>query len=62
MKLMMQWLADEGGQDILEYVLLGSVLGFAGLVALQNLEDIMNAVYASWDATTQYIWEPDPPL
>jgi Flp pilus assembly pilin Flp len=56
-----RWLADTEGQDLVEYVLLGATLAFAGLLAMNNFDDVINAVYSSWDGATQAIWEPQDP-
>jgi Flp pilus assembly pilin Flp len=56
-----RWLAEEDGQDLVEYVLLGGAVAFAGLLVMNNFDDVINAVYTSWDAGTQAIWEPQDP-
>lgn len=56
-----RWLGDERGQDLIEYVLLGATLAFAGFLVLSNMDDVISAVYTSWDAGTQAIWEPEDP-
>jgi Flp pilus assembly pilin Flp len=56
-----RWLADTEGQDLVEYVLLGATIAFAGLLAMNNFDDVINAVYSSWDGATQAIWEPQDP-
>ena len=52
---------DDCGQDLVEYVLLGSVVAFAGFAAMQAFPGIASAVYASWDNAQQSLWYPDPP-
>jgi hypothetical protein len=52
---------DDRGQDLVEYVLLGSVIAFAGLAAMQAFPGIVSAVYASWDNAQQNLWYPQPP-
>ena len=56
-----RWLTEDDGQDLVEYVLLGATVAFAGLVAMNTFDDVINAVYTSWDASTQAIWEPQDP-
>lgn len=56
-----RWLADDDGQDLVEYVLLGAAVAFAGLLAMNNFDDVINAVYSSYDGATQAIWEPQDP-
>jgi Flp pilus assembly pilin Flp len=56
-----RWVSDEGGQDLIEYLLLGSFLAIASWVGLQLLETAINTTYQSWDKASQEIWEvPDP--
>lgn len=52
---------DDTGEDLIEYVLLATVVGTAGAVALNALPAVMNLVYASWDAGAQNLWEPADP-
>jgi len=48
-----RWLREEHGQDLIEYALLSSVIGFAGIVAFSFISDAMNTTYASWDTAVQ---------
>jgi Flp pilus assembly pilin Flp len=54
-------LTDDNGQDLVEYVLLAGTIAFAGLAAVNTFDDVIRVVYASWDAATQAIWEPQAP-
>jgi Flp pilus assembly pilin Flp len=60
-RLLIRWLADERGQDLVEYMLLGLTVGFASLVVMNTFGDVMKTVYDSWDSGTQAIWEPQDP-
>ena len=60
-RFLCRWLAEEDGQDLVEYLLLGATVGFASLVVMNTFDDVIRVVYASWDASTQYIWEPQDP-
>jgi Flp pilus assembly pilin Flp len=56
-------LTSEDGQDIVEYALLASFLGFAAMVGAEALRLAMNTTYASWDAAAQsdaLVEVPDP--
>jgi Flp pilus assembly pilin Flp len=56
-----RWLSDEGGQDLIEYMLLASFVAIAGFLGMQVIGSAMNTAYRSWDSTTQEVWEvPDP--
>jgi Flp pilus assembly pilin Flp len=59
--LLYRWLADDRGQDLVEYVLLTATIALAGLVVMNTFDDVMNVVYTSWDTGTQAIWEPQDP-
>jgi len=61
MNLLQRLLSDDRGQDLVEYVLLGSVVALAGLAALQAFPGMASAVYASWDNAQQSLWYPQPP-
>ena len=61
--LLRRWLTEDEGQDLLEYVLLGATIGFAGVLAFNFLSDAMNGTYASWDTAVQsdeLVEVPDP--
>jgi Flp pilus assembly pilin Flp len=47
--LLRRWLHDEDGQDLIEYALLCSAVGFAGAVAFSFISNAMNTTYTSWD-------------
>ena len=59
--LLLRYLADDTGQDLVEYALLGVTVGFASLVVMNTFGDVMKTVYESWDSGTQAIWEPQDP-
>lgn len=52
---------DDRGQDLIEYALLTSIIGIAGLLALSSLSGKMGAIYSSWDTAGQNAWQPCPP-
>ena len=61
--LLRRWLVEEDGQDLIEYMLLSSAIGFAGLVAFSFVSDAMNSTYTSWDEAVQsdeLVEVPDP--
>jgi Flp pilus assembly pilin Flp len=45
-----RWLTEDDGQDIIEYALLGTFVGFAAIAGAEVLRQAMNATYASWTA------------
>ena len=58
-----RWVTDERGQDVIEYALLASFLGFASAAAVVGLRSAMNVTYQSWDTANQsdaLVDMPDP--
>jgi Flp pilus assembly pilin Flp len=51
--LLRRWIQEEHGQDLIEYALLSSFIGFSCVVAMGVLSATMNATYASWDTAGQ---------
>ena len=61
MTLIRRLIADDRGQDLVEYILLGALVGLASLILANVMPGVMNAVYVSWDTATQDLWYPDAP-
>jgi Flp pilus assembly pilin Flp len=61
--LLLRWLSDESGQDIIEYALLCSFLGFGAIAGINFLRTAMHDSYLAWDAAGQSdrLVEPQPP-
>lgn len=58
-----RFVADDAGQDIVEYALLSAAVGLAGVAIFDALADSMGAAYLSWDSTAQsdpLVEMPDP--
>ena len=51
--LLVRWLADEDGQDLIEYALLAGFLGFAAVAGVAFLGSAMNSTYSTWDSVGQ---------
>jgi Flp pilus assembly pilin Flp len=61
MSMLTKFFADETGQDLIEYALLTSAIGFAGAVAFNLLVSSINTVYTGWDNGVNSLWEvPNP--
>jgi Flp pilus assembly pilin Flp len=54
-------LADDSGQDLIEYALLTGIIAIAGAAVIPLIRDNMAAAYAAWNNDVQAIWEPPPP-
>jgi len=56
-------LTEDDGQDIVEYALLATCLGFAAIAGAEVLRAAMNATYQTWDTAIQsdaLVEVPDP--
>ena len=61
MSLLKAFFVDDAGQDLIEYALLTSTIGFAGAVGFNLLASSINTVYTSWDGSVNGLWEvPNP--
>jgi Flp pilus assembly pilin Flp len=61
-RLIVRFLREECGQDIIEYALLGAFIGTVGIVAWQNIGVGIANHYSGWDAGVQNLsaCTPDP--
>ena len=58
-----RWRSEEDGQDLIEYMLLGATIAFAGVIGFNFLSNAMETTYTSWDAAVQsdaLVEVPDP--
>ena len=46
-EVLRRWIRDERGQDLIEYALLSSFIGFSCVAAINILSGTMNAVYTT---------------
>lgn len=59
--LLRRFIADEDAQDLIEYALLSTVIGFAGAAAFQLIMAAIGTTYGSWDTHVNNLWNtPDP--
>jgi pilus assembly protein Flp/PilA len=60
-----QWcrrlLADERGQDLIEYALLAAIIGIAGSLALQQFSGKVGNAFTNWGGQAYNAWEPSAP-
>jgi Flp pilus assembly pilin Flp len=59
--LLLRLLVDDEGQDLVEYVLLTTVVGLAIIVAINVLSNAMLLTYQSWDGGMQALSQPQDP-
>lgn len=56
-----QFVRSEEGDDLIEYALLGTLVGLIGLVAFNLLSSSIFGTYNSWDHGIQNLWIPPDP-
>ena len=62
--LVARFIAEDGGQDLVEYALLAAFIGIAGWAVLMTLPGVIGATYASWLDPTNGVpgqWDPPEP-
>jgi Flp pilus assembly pilin Flp len=52
---------DESGQDLIEYALLTSVVGFACIAVFDQIRTAIATTYGSWNTETNNLWIPPNP-
>jgi Flp pilus assembly pilin Flp len=57
-----RFLADDRGQDLVEYGLLASIIGIAGYLILPLVGPKMDAAFRTWGTQVYNIWEPSAPV
>jgi Flp pilus assembly pilin Flp len=57
-QLMGRFLADEAGQDLIEYALLTTVIGLVGIVGLNLIRGAIGLTYTSWNTGVNNLWVP----
>ena len=61
--LLRRWLSEDDGQDLIEYALLASFVGFTMFAGVMFLSGAMHDTYTSWDTANQdksLVEIPDP--
>jgi Flp pilus assembly pilin Flp len=53
--------ADDSGQDLIEYALLTAIIGIFGVLILSTLSTTMGTAYNRWNTAGQNAWQPCPP-
>ena len=54
-------IAEDAGQDLIEYGLLGGVVILAGITFLPSIISKASAAYSNWGSNVQNIWVPCDP-
>jgi Flp pilus assembly pilin Flp len=61
-EMLRRFLADERGQDLIEYGLLAAIIGIAGYLILPLIGPKMDAAFRTWGTQVYNIWEPPAPV
>ena len=59
--LLRRFLVDERGQDLIEYALLTSFIGFAVIGAFDLIRTAIHNAYLSWNVHANDNWRPSDP-
>jgi Flp pilus assembly pilin Flp len=54
-------LADDSGQDLLEYVLLAALVALASLPGINALQAALHSAYLSWNTSMAQCWQMPAP-
>ena len=54
-------LADDSGQDLIEYALLTSFVSLTVFAVFDVLRDGIGFVYGTWNTSANAVWETPPP-
>jgi Flp pilus assembly pilin Flp len=59
--MLLRLLADEDGQDLLEYALLATTIGLAAALAFDLIGSAIQNTYGVWEVGVNGLWEsPNP--
>jgi hypothetical protein len=58
--LVVRLLAEDRGQDLVEYALLTGIAALAAAIALPTAQ-ALGDVYEAWNGDIQDLWQPPPP-
>lgn len=60
MSLLTRLIAEEEGQDLIEYALLTTAIGMCAFVAFSLWSGAINTTYGSWNTSVNTLWDPEP--
>lgn len=60
--MLLRFIQDDGGQDLIEYALLAAFIGVCAVVAWTNIPPSIAQAYTNWDSSVQNLSSctPDP--
>jgi Flp pilus assembly pilin Flp len=60
--LLRRFAVESDGDDLVEYALLTTFIGFAGAAAWNAIQTGLGAAYVGWVGAVWNLWEPNDPL
>jgi Flp pilus assembly pilin Flp len=61
-RTLLEFVADDGGQDLVEYAMLGAFIGVVSVLVWQNIASLIGARYAEYNSNVNTLWaSPEPP-
>lgn len=60
--LLVRFVREDLGQDLIEYGLLALVIGTVGVLAWDAVRTELGDKYQNWDTGVQDLWEPEDPI
>ena len=60
-RVLQPFVADDRGQDLIEYALLASIIGIAGVLTIPSITAKMGTNFSNWGVNVQAIWIPNDP-
>jgi Flp pilus assembly pilin Flp len=61
LRLLTRLIADDSGQDLVEYALLAGLIGCVGALVFPEILEDMGEAYESWVSGAYGIWVPPEP-
>ena len=60
-QVLARFVREDQGQDLIEYALLVTFIGLAGIATLPLIAQAIATAYGSWNTSTNTIWHTPPP-
>ena len=62
MRTLLEFVADDGWQDLVEYAMLGAFIGVVSVLVWQNIASLIGTRYAEYNSNVNTLWaSPEPP-
>ena len=61
-RMLRGFIADDSGQDLIEYALLAAIIGIAGALVLPQIAPKMGNAFSYWGGEAYNAWTPSAPV